>query len=156
MIILCVASRSGGGLSLTSGSSLPGRRSAGTDMYLIRCCSPMGVHYLSWEYHPHNSAYHISWHQWFISTTDIQRLHDHFFKALWLSIGRMVSCIAKASLPYTMFQASIFKNSRCVYHGTLCRFESSISLKTALKQWSDSNSGVDYLKFTNLLSTASK
>ena len=54
--------RSGGALSFSSGTSLPGRRSAGSDMYLIRDSSRMGIHCFTWEYNTHNSACFISWY----------------------------------------------------------------------------------------------
>ena len=46
-----------------------------------------------------------------VSTTTIRIIDPGQFGKkiiIILSIGRMVSCIAEASLPYTMFQASIF------------------------------------------------
>ena len=44
MISLCAASRSGGDLSFTCGSSLPGRRSVGADVQQYRNVSQMGAH----------------------------------------------------------------------------------------------------------------
>ena len=76
--------RSGWALSLISGSSLPGRRSAWADMYLIRDRPQMGIYCFSWEYVWHNSTYHIRWHQWRTpGTTTIQQLHGNSLKALW-------------------------------------------------------------------------
>ena len=84
IVIVAKSCRIGGALSFTSGPSLPGRRSTGTDMqHYIRDRSPVGVHCSPWEYELHNRACIINWTKWHTNATDNQQLHDHFFKALW-------------------------------------------------------------------------
>ena len=49
--------RSGGDFSFSSGTSLPGRRSTGADMYHhYGDKSQMGVHCFPWEYNPHQGC----------------------------------------------------------------------------------------------------